>query len=308
MPDRHRFFDRNFLELDLTAFEANMDYWGPWIFLHCTFHVSQCLLHHPLLLARHEHSKGDTPPRSFAFHCQEQGELHSSWVDTVLDAVMAKRIPVSDQFLAYVASVNATIHLFQRRSPQRTGPAGNNERYSRCIEFISTRMSQWPMAQRKLEQLATLQVSSESWGPSTGPDSLGTSVQTADVILLEDLLRFVPIKDCDEKNSRPYFVPSLSLRTAINTQDQPISLASSSSLGSAENDTAESSQMPGYGVETLQRPHPQAPNDSNSVAWSLPQNEPITLSQLQRVRQYRQPIGDGTLEDPELFNWLYRGL
>jgi len=57
---------------------------------------------------------------------------------------------------------------------------------------------------------------------------------------LEDLLRFVPIKDCDEKNSRPYFVPSLSLRNAIYTQDQPIALASSSSLRSAENDTAES--------------------------------------------------------------------
>jgi hypothetical protein len=104
MPDRHRFFDRNFLELELAAFEANMDYWGPWIFLHCTFHMSQCLLHHPLLLARHERSKGDTPPRSFAFHCQEQGELHSSWVDTVLDAIMAVADGATEGILCHLQS------------------------------------------------------------------------------------------------------------------------------------------------------------------------------------------------------------
>lgn len=146
--ESHRFAQGRFADQIPEKLQANMGYWGPWLYLQFTYHAATCLLNHPFLVLESSKSLSEPFPSTFVDSCGGLALLHSNWFDIFIDMINHKNFPVSDPFLAYCASVAATIHLWYCYSGDRGVKDQARLRFIRCYKFINRMAGQWPIVQK----------------------------------------------------------------------------------------------------------------------------------------------------------------
>ncbi|EKG16152.1 Transcription factor fungi [Macrophomina phaseolina MS6] len=203
-PNHHRWQVTRFHQqgpADLKRFRA---YWDPWMLMQFLYHSCLALVNHPVFFL------GETPtafsqlPPSFAQSVSSQAQMHSRWITYFASLLQERDFGVVDPFLAYGASVAATIHAFYAASQNQEASQRAKRDLSICIRLVRNITTALPSVQSladKLEKLGQgsqlLDVSSSShpdlsrgdytdivWGvlEYTKPSQLSTEFNRSDRI------------------------------------------------------------------------------------------------------------------------------
>lgn len=146
LPYLHRFKSGKFSEHDAPELQANTAYWGPWLFAQFIYHTISLILHHPFLIVQEMKIRSERYPFSFLDNCSAFVLLHSNWINIFIRMIDDKEFPVSDPFLAYCASVAATVHLWYCYSEDQGVREQARAKFRRCYRFINRMARQWPIA------------------------------------------------------------------------------------------------------------------------------------------------------------------
>ncbi|KAI1618688.1 hypothetical protein EDD36DRAFT_39323 [Exophiala viscosa] len=122
-PEVHRFKNAKFHERTSTDLTTHRSYWAPWIFAQCLYHAIHCTLNHPFLHVARVHGQQRLRSPSFLQHAIDQTILHSTWIVQLLNMSDERSFPISDPFIAHLASVVATAQFFLRFSKDATTAA-----------------------------------------------------------------------------------------------------------------------------------------------------------------------------------------
>lgn len=145
LPYLHRYKSGRFSEQNSQALQASTGYWGPWIFAQFTYHTIICILHHPFLVVQEMNVRSEPYPFTFLDNCSSLAMLHSNWIDIFIKMIDEKEFPISDPFLAYGASVAATIHLWYCHHDDQVLREQARAKFRRCYKFIDRMANQWPI-------------------------------------------------------------------------------------------------------------------------------------------------------------------
>lgn len=150
LPESHRFITGKFSEQDSQSLRNNAGYWGPWLYAQFIYHTIFCLLHHPFLVAQEMQIRSTRFPFTFIDNCAGLVQLHSNWIDIFINMIGSKGFPVSDPFVAYCASVAASVHLFYLYSENKELKEQARSKLKRCYKFISASAVLWPIIKQKV--------------------------------------------------------------------------------------------------------------------------------------------------------------
>jgi hypothetical protein len=116
---------------------------GIFIWARGVYHLSCCLLHHPLFLHRHLQHHRDSFPKSFARaslrHCQE----HAINLTNILRVVIETRCCARGSFLGYFAVVAGSVNRLYERSIEPTEQARAQQLLQTCLDFLEQGPVYW---------------------------------------------------------------------------------------------------------------------------------------------------------------------
>jgi hypothetical protein len=144
----HRSAHTKFREQDLMEVRANLRYWGPWILVQFTYPATLCLLHHPFFLSERAKDCVGRVSLSFLETSMDLALLHSKHITRMITRLDHMNMGVSDPFLAYCATVAATIDLWYCYVEDRGVKAQARRRFAICYRFIRAFAEKWPIAQK----------------------------------------------------------------------------------------------------------------------------------------------------------------
>lgn len=146
-PNHHRWQVTRFHQqgpADLKRFRA---YWDPWMLMQFLYHSCLALVNHPVFFL------GETPtafsqlPPSFAQSVSSQAQMHSRWITYFASLLQERDFGVVDPFLAYGASVAATIHAFYAASQNQEASQRAKRDLSICIRLVRNITTALPSVQ-----------------------------------------------------------------------------------------------------------------------------------------------------------------
>ena len=214
LADQHRILNCGFYELGDYEFQQNTSYWGAWLFLQFAYHTTLCLLHHPYTISVEARRQGPEVPKRFIDFCANSVLLHANWIDRFICMINEKGIPVQDPFLAYCATVAATVHLFSCYSLDTSIQKPAREKLVRCFQFVQELSPRWPIAKRMVERLSLINVRACSWTVAPG-SHLVQGLTADDESSLEDLLTYASKEDFHNDETE-FFDPDLTTKHLSN--------------------------------------------------------------------------------------------
>lgn len=134
--NQHRWQLVNFPQQEPADLKTYRSYWVSWLLMQFLFHSCLALLHHPVLfLAEGPPTFVQLPP-SFAQCASNHAQLHSRWIAHFADILRLKGLEVTDPFLAYGASIAATIHAFYAGSKNEDVSLRAKKDFFLCLELV----------------------------------------------------------------------------------------------------------------------------------------------------------------------------
>ncbi|KAF4543648.1 uncharacterized protein LTHEOB_347 [Lasiodiplodia theobromae] len=160
--NQHRWQLVNFPQQEPADLKTYRSYWVSWLLMQFLFHSCLALLNHPVLfLAGGPPTFVQLPP-SFAQCLSNHAQLHSRWIAHFADILRQKGLEVTDPFLAYGASIAATIHAFYAGSKNEDVSLRAKKDFFLCLELVRGLSVKLPSVRYLVHRLEQLQQSSHA--------------------------------------------------------------------------------------------------------------------------------------------------
>lgn len=152
----HRFEQAKFSDVSPDDLHSNRAYWTPFLHIQFQYHAIRCLLDHPFLCSswlRNGRSSTSASasasfiPASFLQASSDASMLHSNWIVRFIDMAQSKGYKVFDPFIAYCATVSATIHLHHSYVADEQLRRNAQLGARKCIAFVEAMAPFSPVVQ-----------------------------------------------------------------------------------------------------------------------------------------------------------------
>lgn len=145
-PTYYRYDAARFSERSREELHRNRGFWSPWLYLQFAYHAIHSMLNHPFLYSARPHPSIQLAvPNTFWKTSSELALLHSTWIVRLIEMVSEKDYQVSDPFIAHIAAISATIHLYYCRAADSRVRTSAQTKLTKCMKFISELGIVWPL-------------------------------------------------------------------------------------------------------------------------------------------------------------------
>lgn len=171
-PNHHRWEMVRFPQQKPECLQSSRAYWGPWLLMQFLHHSCLALLNHPVFFL------GETPttfsqlPPSFAQSVSTQAQVHSRWIAHFAHLLREKDLKAVDPFMAYGASIAATIHAFYAAAQNQEVSQRARKDFVICAQLVAEMSTTSPSLQNLVGKLQRLQQESQVHGPATAHPAL----------------------------------------------------------------------------------------------------------------------------------------
>ncbi|KAI0878662.1 hypothetical protein GGS24DRAFT_487061 [Hypoxylon argillaceum] len=209
IPMCHRYDSVKFYARTVEEIRRNHDYWAPWLKEQFTYHIIPTVLNHPFLyIVGSQHNLNLAIPNTFWKRSSELALLHATWIVRMIDMIVDKQVPLVDPFMAHVAAIAATVHLYYCCAAAAGLKQKSKTDFAKCRRFIKSFLPFSPacaVLDRNLDNMTRIaggyqNMDMDEWIPS----KLYLSVP-----LMWDILQFNCVTDRKEIPAVDLLHPSL---------------------------------------------------------------------------------------------------
>jgi hypothetical protein len=131
---------------------------GIFIWARGVYHLSCCLLHHPLFLHRHLQHHRDSFPRSFARASLRRCQEHAEHLTNILRVVIETGCCARGSFLGYFAAVAGSVNRLYERSMDPAEQAQAQQLLQICLNFLEQGPANWASYPRMVSMSLLYQI------------------------------------------------------------------------------------------------------------------------------------------------------
>lgn len=121
---------------------------GHFVWSRGLYHVCGCILNHALLLHKYRHRYRADVPRVFARECLDRCKRHAAQLTAIVHAVQTKGCCARGSFLAYFATVAASVHRLHEHSLNEDDKATATLSLEICLNFLEKPPVCWENSKR----------------------------------------------------------------------------------------------------------------------------------------------------------------